>query len=187
MLKLTNKDFTKLVSKLCREISLSNWRPDYVVGIVPTGLVAATMVANYLDVPLYTLHVHNSSPDDSESNLWMAEEAFGYPRQERYVEDEEDVGAVLSAASDLLSENPNERQILIVDSLNVDGSKFNWIKQDWQSSCLPNSQEWKFVWNNNVKFATLIDFCPANMDVEIDYVAEEMAATLIEFPYDKWW
>jgi hypoxanthine phosphoribosyltransferase len=179
-IKITNREFNKLVARVCREISLSNWRPDYVVGIIPTGLVAATMISNYFSVPLYTLNVQD------ESNLWMSEDAFGYTPRERIVQDD-DVGSVLAAASDLLSEGDSYKNILIIDSLNSNGEKFNWIKQDWQASCMPNSQEWEMVWNQNVKFATLIDFCPANMDVAIDYSAQEMEQTTIEFPYENWW
>ena len=67
------------VHEIVRGMSADQWRPDYVVGLTRGGLVPANMLSQYLDVPMETLKV--SFRDDAsspESNLWMAEDAFGY-------------------------------------------------------------------------------------------------------------
>jgi hypothetical protein len=46
-----------------------------------------------------------------------------------------------------------------------------WIKNDWQSSCLPNDPNWDTVWHGNVKFAALLD--NVNSKVSMDYCSEE--------------
>jgi hypoxanthine phosphoribosyltransferase len=88
-----------------------------------------------------------------ESNLWMAEDAFGY-----VTEEERDT---LKSRWDL-----NKRKnILIVDDINDTGATFNWIKQDWQSSCLPNEKDaWKSVWDNNVRFAVITENLSSTFD-----------------------
>jgi hypothetical protein len=161
---ISQEEFNKLVAQVCRDIAMSGWRPDYVVGLVSTGLVAATMISRYFDVPLCTLNANTDEPRFNESNCWMAEDAFGY------------------------SDTP--MNILIVDAVNSDGAKFNWIKEDWQSGCFPKGERWKEVWNGSTRFAVLLDYCPGT-GVDVDYSAEELnkldGPSYIEFPYDNWW
>ena len=64
--------------EILRQIQRDAWLPDYVVGLTRGGLVPANLISQYLDIPMETLKV--SLRDDSsqpESNLWMAEDAFG--------------------------------------------------------------------------------------------------------------
>jgi hypoxanthine phosphoribosyltransferase len=138
------------VEDACVNIALQmykdNWRPDYIVGITRGGNVPATILSNMLNIRCEALKV--SLRDDAmgpESNLWMSEDAFGY-----VTEEERDT---LKSRWDL-----NKRKnILIVDDINDTGATFNWIKQDWQSSCFPNEQSWDTVWNNNVRFAVITE------------------------------
>jgi hypoxanthine-guanine phosphoribosyltransferase len=96
-----------------------------------------------------------------ESNLWMAEDAY------------------------------NGKNILIVDDINDTGATFNWIMKDWASGCRPNDEKWKSVWNNNVRFAVLVDNLASKCDVKMDYVGMEINKAerdvWIEFPYEEWW
>ena len=71
------------VENACVNITLQmykdNWRPDYIVGITRGGNIPATILSNMLGVRCEALKV--SLRDDEqgpESNLWMAEDAFGY-------------------------------------------------------------------------------------------------------------
>ena len=58
------------------------WRPDYVVGVVRGGCFPAGMYSHYAGVPMYTLKAQlahgagENTEDDTESNTWMAEDAF---------------------------------------------------------------------------------------------------------------
>lgn len=189
---LTDKDIKKLVSKVCRDITLSGWRPNYVVGISRGGLVPAVMISHYLNVPMKPLQVSLRDGGECVSDCGMAEDALGYPKQERFIADENDVGAVLDAAADLLEmpESPY-KNILIVDDINDTGATFNWIMKDWPAICLPNDEDWKWVWNNNVRFAVLVDNLASECAVKMDFVGMEVNKAekdvWIEFPYEAWW
>lgn len=179
-----------LVSKICRDILLSGWRPDYIVGITRGGLVPAVMISQYLNVPMHTLGVSLRDQLGSESNLWMAEDALGPNSKERFVENENDVAGILSAASDLL-ESGTYKEILIVDDINDTGATFNWIMNDWRASCFPDDDSWEEVWNNNVKFAVLVDNQASKCDVKMDYSGMEINKAendvWVDFPWEEWW
>ena len=142
------------VEKACVNIALQmykdSWRPDYIVGITRGGNVPATILSNMLGIRCEALKV--SLRDDEmgpESNCWMSEDAFGY----NYPEE----SGVTGARWDVMQ----RKNILIVDDINDTGATFNWIKQDWQSSCLPNEENaWNSVWNGdtaNVRFAVITE------------------------------
>ena len=185
-------EYQGLVAKICRDIANSGWRPDYVVGITRGGLLPAKMISYYFDVPCETLKVSLRDHIETESNTWMAEDALGYPKPEMYVEDENDVGGILEAASDLLSMGDSCKNILIVDDINDSGATLNWIMEDWQSSCMPRDPTWDDdVWNGNVKFAVIFDNLASNCKVKMDFVGEEVNKAendiWIDFPYEDWW
>jgi len=155
-----------MTAQLARDISNSNWRPDYVVGITRGGLVPAVMLSQYFNVPMHTLKVslRDGGSDACESNLWMAEDAYGY------------------------IDPP--KNILIVDDINDTGATLEWIKNDWQSGCLPDQVEaWDSVWKDNVKFAVLVENL-ASSGIN-DYSALEVNKAehnvWIDFPWEDWW
>jgi hypoxanthine phosphoribosyltransferase len=75
-----------------------------------------------------------------ESNLWMAEDAYGHREFDP-----------------MTSVYDGRKNILIVDDINDSGATLNWIKEDWQSGCFPKDKRWKQVWGNNVRVACLYD------------------------------
>ena len=180
-----------LVREILRQMHQDSWKPDYIVGITRGGLEPANMISQYLEIPMQALNISlRDSTMGPESNLWMAEDAFGYPRSERYIEDSNDVGAVLEAASDLLALGDSCKNILIVDDINDTGATLNWIKQDWQSGCMPDDPVWSEVWNNNVKFAVLVDNQSSEFK-NIDYsgmkIDKSKDPRWIVFPWEEWW
>jgi uncharacterized protein len=188
---INNQQLNGLDSKICRDITLSGWRPDYIVGLTRGGLVPAVMISHYLNVPMYGLGVSLRDNDMApESNLWMAEDALGPNSRERFVENPVDVAGILEAASDLL-ENGTYKEILIVDDINDTGATFNWIMKDWPSGCFPNDPSWGEVWNNNVKFAVLVDNLSSQCEVKMDYVGMEVNKAennvWVDFPWEDWW
>jgi uncharacterized protein len=190
-LVIKQHELNGLVAKLCRDIVLSGWRPDYIVGLTRGGLVPAVMISHYLNVPMYGLSVSLRDNDMApESNLWMAEDALGPNSRERFVENPVDVAGILEAASDLL-ENGTYKEILIVDDINDTGATFNWIMKDWPSGCFPNDPSWSEVWNNNVKFAVLVDNLASQCEVKMDYVGMEVNKAennvWVDFPWEDWW
>jgi len=180
-----------LVREILRQMHQDSWKPDYIVGITRGGLEPANMISQYLEIPMQALNISlRDSTMGPESNLWMAEDAFGYPKSERYIEDSNDVGAVLEAASDLLALGDSCKNILIVDDINDTGATLNWIKQDWQSGCMPDDPVWSEVWNNNVKFAVLVDNQSSEFK-NIDYsgmkIDKSKDPRWIVFPWEEWW
>lgn len=175
---LTNKNVQSLVSDICRQISNSGWRPDYVVGITRGGVIPAVMISHYFNVHCETLKVSLRDGEDCESNLWMSEQAFGYvPKEER-------------GSGDADTDPAYRKNILIVDDINDSGATLEWIKKDWQSSCLPAHQAWNVVWNKNVRFAVLVDNQSSNYK-QIDYsgmtVNKLENPSWIVFPWENWW
>jgi len=192
--KINWDEFQCLVGKICRDISLDSWRPDYVVGITRGGLLPAVMISQYFDIPCETLKVSLRDRGDEnacESNLWMAEDALGPTSKERYIDNPVDVTGVLEAAIDLLEQGQTYKNILIVDDINDTGATINWIINDWQSSCFPEDPRWEEVWNSNVRFATIFDNLASNARVKMDYVGEEInkeeIPVWIDFPFEDWW
>ena len=184
-------EMSGLVAKIAREISTGSWKPDYIVGLTRGGLIPAVMLSHYLNIPMWTLNVSLRDGDSKESNLWMAEDALGPNSRERFVEDELDVGSILEAASDLLEQGSTYKNILIVDDINDQGTTLNWIMNDWRSSCFPDDDTWDEVWNENVKFAVLVDNLSSNCNVKMDFVGMEINKAendvWVDFPWEDWW
>jgi hypoxanthine phosphoribosyltransferase len=102
----------------------------------------------------------------SESNLWMAEDAFGHDMEQ-------------------------PKNILIVDDINDSGATLNWIKKDWQSSCFSKDKRWKEVWGNTVRVAVLIDNESSKSKLNVSYNAVDLNKAeedvWIVFPWENWW
>lgn len=182
LLNLSNSHLRNCVHAIIRQLNADGFKPDYIVGVTRGGLIPAVMISHYLKVPMHTLKVSllEGSDDDCESNLWMSEDAFGYvPKDEQ---------EIIKCRWD----STKKKKILIVDDINDTGATFNWIKKDWQSSCLPNEDlAWKHVWKNNVRFATLVDNESSNFH-DVKYSGMSINKTedpdiWVNFPWESWW
>lgn len=172
-------EFRGLTSDICRQITNSKWRPDYVVGITRGGLFPAVMASHYFDVPMHTLEISLRDGGECESNLWMAEDAFGHVPMDQQ--------ELIHSRWD-----PSFRKnILIIDDINDSGATINWLLKDWPSGCHPKEEHvWQQVWNNNVRFATIFDNLNSKCQVKMDYAGEELDKQendWIVFPYENWW
>lgn len=158
---VTFDEFKGLVQEICRQITNDNWRPDYIVGLTRGGLLPATMISHYLNIPMQSLDVSLRDGGTTVSNLGMAEDAF------------------------------TGKNILIVDDINDQGSTINWIKEDWASGCFPESETWDTVWGANVRWAVVFDNLASNANIKMTYAAEEVNKAeqdvWIQFPYEDWW
>jgi len=169
--KLSNRDVQSMTMDIIRHMTLINYVPDYVVGITRGGLVPALLISQYYDKPMNTLRVSLRDHAETECNAWMPEDAFGYKDQSWDI--------------------TKRKNILIVDDINDSGATLEWIKKDWQSSCLPNETDaWNSIWHHNVKFAVLVnneasDF--ARIDFCSTFINNVEDPQWIQFPWEKWW
>lgn len=159
------------VQTLCRELHSDQWYPDYIVGITKGGLVPATMIAHYLHCRMETLKISLRDGGECESNLWMAEDAFGY--------------------QDGKSVPELRKNILIVDDINDSGATLNWIREDWPSGCMPNDPDWNSIWGHNVRVACLYNNAASNSITRVNYYAKQINKRerdeWIVFPWENWW
>jgi uncharacterized protein len=170
----TWQDVQNQTQDILRQITvLDNWRPDYVVGLTRGGLVPANLISQYIDCPMHTLKVSLRDGTEQESNLWMAEDAFGH------------------RDSDPMVSGDGKKNILIVDDINDSGATLNWIQQDWQSSCFPKDKGWKEIWGNTVRVACLYDNESSKSKLDITYssvtINKADKDVWIVFPWENWW
>lgn len=158
---ISNEKYKGLVNKICRDIVKSDWRPDYIVGLTRGGLLPAVMISQYFDIKMNSLDISLRDGGDCVTNCGMAEDAY------------------------------EGKNILVVDDINDTGATINWIMNDWESVCLPGETQWETTWNNNVKFATVVDNLASECKIEMDFVGMEVNKAennvWIEFPYEEWW
>jgi hypothetical protein len=145
---------------LCRQIVQDKWYPQYIVGISRGGLVPANLISQYLDIPMATLMVSLRDGGYCVSDTGMAEDAY------------------------------NGTNILVVDDINDQGSTIEWIKKDWQTSCLPgNTSIWDHVWGNNVRFAVLTNNLASNSDADYNHwdVNKAEEDCWLVYPWEEYW
>ena len=152
----TWQDVERMCVSIVNQMYADHWRADYIVGITRGGNVPATIISNMTGIRCEALKVSLRDDDsESESNNWMAMDAFGY-----------NDGTLATAG-------PLNKKILIVDDINDTGATFNWIMNDWPAGCLPNDPKWNNVWGNNVKFATLTENLASTFD-KVNYTCHEV-------------
>jgi len=158
---LTWQDVENHTQELLRRIHDDGWRPDYVVGLTRGGLVPANLISQYLSVPMHCLKVslRDGGDNDSESNLWMAEDAH------------------------------NGKNILIVDDINDTGATLDWIAEDWSAGHDPerwqaiwgNTVRMAVLVDNDTSHTTMpISYYSMDINKEAD-------PCWIVFPWEDWW
>jgi xanthine phosphoribosyltransferase len=137
-----------------------------VVGLTRGGLVPANLISQYLGCRMETLKVSLRDDTECESNLWMAEDAFGH-------------------------EMERPKRILIVDDINDTGATLNYIREDWPSGCFPDNPRWTEVWGSNVRVAVLVDNESSKSEIPVSYSAVDLNKaeqdSWIVFPWEEWW
>jgi hypoxanthine phosphoribosyltransferase len=162
----TWSDVEHHTQEILRQICSDSWRPDYVVGLTRGGLVPANLISQYLGCRMETLKVSLRDDTECESNLWMAEDAFGH-------------------------EMERPKRILIVDDINDTGATLNYIREDWPSGCFPDNPRWTEVWGSNVRVAVLVDNESSKSEIPVSYSAVDLNKaeqdSWIVFPWEEWW
>ena len=162
----TWSDVEHHTQEILRQICSDSWRPDYVVGLTRGGLVPANLISQYLGCRMETLKVSLRDDTECESNLWMAEDAFGHNME-------------------------HPKNILIVDDINDTGATLNYIREDWPSGCFPDNPRWTEVWGSNVRVAVLVDNESSKNEIPVSYSAVDINKaeqdSWIVFPWEEWW
>lgn len=158
------QDIEDMTSDVIQQIAVDGdgFKPDYIVGLTRGGLIPATMISHYFEVPMHTLEIklrdHAVQP---ESNKWMAQDAL------------------------------DGKKILIVDDINDTGETLSWIKQDWNNSgkIIKNNKS-EINWEDNIRFAVLVENEPSKFG-EVDYVSKFINKIdhpqWIVYPWEEWW
>jgi hypoxanthine phosphoribosyltransferase len=171
------KDLESAAEHIALSMYRDLWRPDYIVGITRGGLPLATVLSHKISVPMTAVQVSlRDSELGCETNCWLSEWAFGYNNPDH------------SSMTGCRWDPALRKKILIVDDINDTGETFNWIKQDWQSTCFPNEQSaWDTVWHRTVRFAAMVNNLAS--DSNIDYHWKEINKsehnTWIVFPWEQ--
>lgn len=167
----TERTVKTWVHDIVRAMNHDGFRPDYIVGLTRGGLVPAVMLSHYLDVPMHSLGVslRDNTGLGPESNCWMAEDAYGYKS-----EDDQD-----------------PKRILIVDDINDSGATLNWIREDWQSSCIPDDTDrWESIWGGTTRFAVMVNNEASDFK-DVNYVGQSInkleEPIWCVFPWEEWW
>ena len=162
----TWRDVEHHTQEILRQICSDSWRPDYVVGLTRGGLIPANLISQYLGCRMETLKVSLRDDTECESNLWMAEDAFGH-------------------------EMEPPKRILIVDDINDTGATLNYIREDWPSGCFPDNPRWTEVWGSNVRVAVVVDNESSKSEIPVSYSAVDINKaeqdSWIVFPWEEWW
>lgn len=160
-------DIREAVTNISFQMFKDEWKPDYIVGITRGGLIPAVMMSHITGVKMHTLDVRLRDGDgETESNCWMSEDAFGYFQQ---------------------GHGQEGKNILIVDDINDTGATFEWIKKDWQASCMPSDPAWNDVWHKNVRFASCVENLSSEFSSDYSFIEINKAENdeWIVFPWER--
>lgn len=155
----TNEDMAHDLQEITRLAAIDNFRPDAIVGIARGGIVPATMLSHYYNVPLITL---NLSLRDG-----LAEGTIDY--------------AALRAQ--LLS----GRKLLLVDDICDSGATFAMVANNLSNltargagTAHMDNLKTAALWNNLSQEVFEVDYAGR----EIVRAEDER---WIIFPYEEWW
>lgn len=161
-LNLTWADVEQNVIDIARQIYLSNWRPDIIMGIDRGGLPVSTMLSHLLKVKHESIKV--SLRDDNEggceSVLWAPDEVI------------------------------TGKTILLVDDINDSGATQTWIKQDWASSVAgPAANFIEQHWHTSVRWASLVEneASKEHSDYYGMVINKYEKDVWVDFPWESFW
>lgn len=157
----TDAQINNMLQEILRQMWVDSFKPEIIVGLVRGGVVPAVKLSHYLDCKMHTLSVSLRDHVDTVSDTVLSEMAF------------------------------EGKNILVIDDIMDSGDTLKWVKQDWQTSHMPNHDKWnKDIWHKTVKFAALVS--NESSSIVVDYSGIHMNRvdqpdSWYVFPWEKWW
>ena len=156
----SNKDLANDLSEITRQIQISAWKPDVIIGPGRGAFVMGVMLSHYYEVPFQGFE-------------WQT-------RDHEMIKDSAGLESILSKY--------NSKNILIVDDINDSGTTLLGISEvldSWDSSNNKNM----FAIHESIKYATLFDKESSSFD-NVEFTANQVKPDeekWIVFPYEEWW
>lgn len=153
-------DIEYLANTIVRDINVSGWRPDLIIGIDRGGLILSNMLSQYLEIPHATVKVSLRDFKDTESLLWAPEEVLA------------------------------GKNILLVDDINDSGATQAWLMEDWASAVAGVEPDFiDKYWHKSVRLAVLVDNEASDQytdycGMSVNKVEKDV---WIDFPWESWW
>ncbi len=101
----TNNQIKSYILTIARQMYKDNYHPDYIVGIARGGIVPATMLSHYLEIPMYVLN-------KEESNFWIPEDALEGSKI-LVIDDINDTGATLQTLKNEWKSNQGDWESIL--------------------------------------------------------------------------
>ena len=159
-LSLSWGDIEYLANTIVRDINVSGWRPDVIIGIDRGGLILSNMLSHYLSIPHDSVKVSLRDFESTESLLWAPEEVIA------------------------------GKKILLVDDINDSGATQAWLKEDWASAVAGVEPDFiDKHWHKSVRLAVLVDNEASDQYTDycgmiVNKVEKDV---WIDFPWESWW
>jgi hypoxanthine phosphoribosyltransferase len=156
----SNKDLEKDLSEITRQISVSGWKPDVVIGPGRGAFVMGVMLSHYFEVPFHGFE-------------WQT-------RDHEMIKESTRLETILSKYS--------MQNILLVDDINDSGSTLlgmSGVVSEWDSTENNNN----LMLHESLKYATLFDKESSNFS-NVEFTANRVKPDeekWIVFPYEEWW
>lgn len=159
---LSYDDVGKMVKKIISSMNDANWTPTVVVGLTRGGLLPATMISHYMNIPMCSLDVSlrdNHGPFGGPTHTWIPEEIA------------------------------NDHRILVVDDINDQGATFEWIREDWEGTTqFIESKCEGWPWSH-IKFSALVHNVPSRQGTDFSgmEINKDLEPCWIVFPWESWY
>lgn len=159
---------------IIRQIHNDTWRPDIVAGVLDSSMITASLISEYLNVPLRTV-----DGGISNSEVTLAREASGFvPERER----------TQNGGYDAIEKF--KKNILIVVNVN-NSDTLGKIRFLWEQLFRSNYVSWDRIWGENVRVAALYEIDATSPVIPVTYGANFVPSVddlpKVTLPWQNWW
>ena len=156
----SNKDLKNDLSEIARQINVSGWKPEVVIGPGRGAFVMGVMLSHYFEVPFHGFE-------------WQT-------RDHEMIKESTRLETILSKYS--------MKNILLVDDINDSGSTLlgmDGVVKEWDKAENSNN----LLLHESLKYATLFDKESSNFS-NVEFTANRVKPDeekWIVYPYEEWW